>query len=128
MQKANAHGIIHSGGKGKSPLRPKREEGGRALMPTYISLANWTEQGISDVKQTLERADQSAQLAQKHGCTLERLFWTVGPYDLVAIVEAPDEESAMAYALEVGSSGGVRTTTLPAYDHEAMSRVVQRLG
>jgi len=59
---------------------------------------------------------------------LSQLYWTVGPYDLVAIVEAPDEESAMAYALEVGSSGGVRTTTLPAYDHEAMSRVVQRLG
>jgi uncharacterized protein with GYD domain len=97
-------------------------------MPTYISLANWTDQGVRDVKETLTRADQNAQLAQKHGCTLAQLYWTVGPYDLVAIVEAPDEESAMAYALEVGSSGAVRTTTLRAYDREEISGVIRRLG
>jgi uncharacterized protein with GYD domain len=97
-------------------------------MPTYISLANWTDQGVRGVKETLTRADQNAQLAQKHGCTLAQLYWTVGPYDLVAIVEAPDEESAMAYALEVGSSGAVRTTTLRAYDREEISGVIRRLG
>jgi uncharacterized protein with GYD domain len=58
-------------------------------MPTYISLVNWTEQGITNVKETLQRADRSAELAQKHGCTLSQLYWTVGPYDLASIFDAP---------------------------------------
>jgi uncharacterized protein with GYD domain len=97
-------------------------------MPTYITLVNWTEQGIGNVKETLPRADKSAELAQKHGCTLSQLYWTVGPYDLVSIVEAPDDESATAYLLEVGMGGDVRTTTLRAYDSEQMSGIIQRLG
>ena len=97
-------------------------------MPTYIALVNWTGQGIGNVKETLQRADKSAELAQKHGCSLSQLYWTVGPYDLVSILEAPDDESATAYLLDVGSRGDVRTTTLRAYDREQVSGIIQRLG
>jgi uncharacterized protein with GYD domain len=97
-------------------------------MPTYIALVNWTNQGIGNVKETLARADASAELAQKHGCTLSQLYWTVGPYDLVSILEAPDDESATAYLLDVGSRGDVRTTTLRAYDRKQVSGIIQRLG
>jgi uncharacterized protein with GYD domain len=55
-------------------------------------------------------------------------YWTVGPYDVVYILEAPDEESASAFLLDVGSRGVVRTTTLRAYDREEMSRIIERLG
>ncbi len=97
-------------------------------MPTYVTLINWTNQGIRTVRETLDRADRAAELAQKHGASLERLYWTVGPYDLVGILEAPDEESATAFALEAGSGGAVRTTTLRAYDREEMSGIIERLG
>ncbi len=97
-------------------------------MPTYISLTNFTDQGIRTVRETLERAQRAAELAQKHGARLERLYWTVGPYDLVGILEAPDDESATAFALEAGSGGAVRTTTLRAFDREEMSRIIERLG
>lgn len=97
-------------------------------MPTYISLVNWTQQGIKEVKETLQRADENAELAQKYGCTLSQLYWTVGPYDLVTIAEAPDDESATAYALDVGSRGTIRTTTLRAYNREEMAEIIQRLG
>ncbi len=97
-------------------------------MPTYISLINFTDQGIRTVRETLERAQRAAELAQKHGARLERLYWTVGPYDLVGILEAPDDESATAFALEAGSGGAVRTTTLRAFDREEMSRIIERLG
>jgi uncharacterized protein with GYD domain len=97
-------------------------------MPTYISLVNWTQQGIEEVKEALQRADQNAELAQKYGCTLSQLYWTAGPYDLVTINEAPDDESGTAYALDVGSRGAVRTTTLRVYDREEMTRIIQRLG
>jgi uncharacterized protein with GYD domain len=96
-------------------------------MPTYVSLLNFTDQGIRTVKDTLQRADSAAELAQKHGGSMQ-LYWTVGPYDIVAILEAPDDESATAFLLEAGSRGNVRTTTLRAYDRDEMSSILGRLG
>ena len=97
-------------------------------MPTYVTLFNWTDQGIRNVRDTLDRADRSAELAEKHGARLEQLYWTVGPYDLVAIIEAPDDNAVTALLLELGSTGNVRTTTLRAYNREEMSRIIERLG
>jgi uncharacterized protein with GYD domain len=96
-------------------------------MPTYISLLNFTDQGIRNIKDTLQRGDSATEAAQKHGASLQ-LYWTVGPYDLVGILEAPDDESATAFPLEAGSWGNIRSTTLRAYDREQMSGILQRLG
>jgi uncharacterized protein with GYD domain len=97
-------------------------------MPHYILLVNWTDQGIRNVKGTIERVESGTQLAQKHGVTLEQVYWTIGPYDIVALAEAPDDESATAFAVELGSAGNVRTTTMRAYDREEMSGILGRLG
>jgi uncharacterized protein with GYD domain len=97
-------------------------------MPTYVSLFNWTDQGIRNVRDTVQRRDQADALAEKYGVTIEQVYWTVGPYDLVTIVEAPDDESATAMLLELGMGGNLRTTTLRAYDREEMSGIIQRLG
>ena len=96
-------------------------------MPTYISLLTFTDEGIRTVRDTIQRADSAAELAQQHGGSLQ-VYWTVGPYDIVAIVEAPDDESATAFLLEAGSWGNVRTNTLRAYDRDQMSGIIQRLG
>jgi uncharacterized protein with GYD domain len=96
-------------------------------MPTYVSLIHWTDQGIREVTETLDRAARAEEHLQRYGGRFERLYWTVGPYDLVAIIEAPDDESATAFLLEVGSWGNVRTTTLRAYDREQMSSIVERV-
>ena len=96
-------------------------------MPTYVSLLNFTDQGIRNVKESPQRADSAAELAQKYGGSVQ-LYWTVGPYDLVAILEAPDDESATAFLLEATSLGNVRSTTLRAYDREEMSGILERLG
>jgi uncharacterized protein with GYD domain len=97
-------------------------------MPRYVVLVNWTDQGIRNVKQTIERTDHGGEIAQKHGLKLEQAYWTVGAYDMVTIFEAPDEEAISAHLLEIGSLGNVRTTTLRAYDEEEMSGILQRLG
>jgi uncharacterized protein with GYD domain len=97
-------------------------------MPTYVALVNWTDEGIRNVRQTVERADGVTKLAEKYGGRVERLYWTLGPYDLVGIIEAPDDESASAFALEISSAGSTRTTTLRAYDRQEMSSIVERLG
>jgi uncharacterized protein with GYD domain len=97
-------------------------------MPTYVTLMNWTDQGIRSAKETVQRRDQANTLAEKYGARIEQVYWTVGPYDLVTIIEAPDDESATAMLLELGSAGNLRTTTLRAYDREEMSSIIQRLG
>ena len=97
-------------------------------MPTYISLLNFTDQGIRTVTDTIQRAEGAAELAQnKYGCILQT-YWTVGAYDVVYILEAPDDKSATAFLLEVGSKGVVRTTSLRAYDRQEMSGIIRRLS
>ncbi len=97
-------------------------------MPTYVVLMNWTDQGIRTVRETVQRRDQADALADKHGARIEQVYWTVGPYDIVTIVEALDDESATAFLLDLGTQGNLRTTTLRAYDREQMSGIIQRLG
>ncbi len=96
-------------------------------MPTYVVLVNWTDQGIRNVKDTIERTDSGGEIAQKHGLKLEQAYWTVGAYDMVCIFEAPDDEAIAVHLLEIGSLGNVRTTTLRAYDEKEMSGILQRL-
>ena len=96
-------------------------------MPTYVVLVNWTEQGLKNVKHTTERTDSGGEIAGKHGLKLEQAYWTVGPYDMVTIFEAPDEQALSAHLLEIGSMGNVRITTLRAYDEQEMSGILQRL-
>jgi uncharacterized protein with GYD domain len=97
-------------------------------MPSYLILFNWTEQGIRNVRDTVDRYDRATELAEKHGVSLEQIYWTVGPYDLAAVAEAPDDESVSAFLLELSSAGNIRTTTLRAYNREEMSNLLQRLG
>ena len=96
-------------------------------MPRYVILVNWTEQGLKNVKQTLQRTDSGADLAKKHGLKLEQAYRTVGAYDMLTIFEAPDEQALSAHLLEIGSLGNVRTTTLRAYSEQEISGILQRL-
>jgi uncharacterized protein with GYD domain len=97
-------------------------------MPTYISLISWTEQGIKAYGDSVERYQQARELAEKVGVTLTASYWTLGPYDVVAISEAPDDESATAFALAVSSQGNVRTTTMRAFDADEMKSIVAKTG
>ena len=97
-------------------------------MPTYIALFNWTDQGIQNVTQTVNRYDKSTELAEKHGVRFEQVYWTVGPYDIVGVFEGADDESVSAFLLELSSAGNLRTTTLRAYNRDEMSGILERLG
>jgi uncharacterized protein with GYD domain len=97
-------------------------------MPTYIALINWTDQGIQNVKETVNRYDKSTELAEKHGVGFEQVYWTVGPHDIVVVIEGPDDESVSAFLLELSSAGNLRTTTLRAYNRDEMSGILGRLG
>jgi uncharacterized protein with GYD domain len=95
-------------------------------MPTYIALLNWTDQGIRNYGDTTQRAEAFAAALQTLGAGLVNLYWTVGPYDLVGIVDAPDDETATAALLQVGGLGSVRTTTLRAFGRDEMDRIIAK--
>jgi uncharacterized protein with GYD domain len=78
-------------------------------MPTYVVLVNWTDQGIRNVKHTIERTDSGGEIAEKHGLKLEQTYWMVGAYDMVTVFEPPGDEAMSAHLLEIGSLGNVRT-------------------
>ena len=97
-------------------------------MVTYIALSNFTDQGIRNVKDSTKRADAVKVAAKKFGATLTQIYWTLGKYDLVAIIEAPDDASATAFALAIGMAGNIRTQTLRAFSKEEMDGVLGKLA
>ncbi len=72
-------------------------------MVTYIALSTFTDQGIRGVKDTTKRADAVMGAAKKFGCNMTQLYWTLGQYDLVSVIEAPNDESATAFALAISA-------------------------
>lgn len=97
-------------------------------MATYIVLGNFTDQGIRTVKDTAKRAEAFKGMAQKAGVKVKELYWTLGQYDIVTVIEAPDEETATALGLSVGSLGNIRTQTLRAFGAEEMSRILGKMA
>ena len=87
-------------------------------MPTYVILMNWTDQGVRVDRDTVRRREQGDALAEKHGARIVHVYWTMGHYDIVTVIEAPDDESITAMMLELTAAGNIRTTTLRAFDHD----------
>lgn len=96
-------------------------------MPRYISLLNWTDQGIRNIKDTINRAQAGRQAFQAGGGQLLEVYWTLGQYDAVAIFDAPDDETATRLLLALGLQGNVRTATLRAFNEQEMGRILQGL-
>lgn len=93
-------------------------------MPTYVTLLNWTDQGVRAYEDTVQRSHQASAAMERLGVRMVSIYWTIGPYDLVAVVEAPDDETATAALLQVGSTGNVRTTSMRAFGAEEVERIV----
>jgi len=96
-------------------------------MATYIMLANFTEQGIRNVKASPDRAKAVGEMAKKCGVTIKDVYWTLGSYDVVAIYEAPDEASVTALGLSIGVQGNVRTQTLRAFTHDEIKGIIGKI-
>lgn len=96
-------------------------------MATFIVLAAFSDQGVRNVKQTIERADAFKQMAKKVGATVKDMYWTLGSRDVVAICDAPDDETATALALSVGTRGNVRSETLRAFSFDEMKKILGKM-
>jgi uncharacterized protein with GYD domain len=97
-------------------------------LPHYILLINWREQGISKIKESSDRYNSFKAQVEKAGGKLIGGYYTFGEYDVVIIIEAPNDETVMSVMLRVGSAGNVRTKTLKAFTAEEAMKIIKELS
>ncbi|HEX9671952.1 MAG TPA: GYD domain-containing protein [Burkholderiales bacterium] len=95
-------------------------------MATFISLVNFTDQGIRGVKDSPKRAEAVKAVAKKLGVTVKEIYWTVGRYDVVVVFEGEDE-AVTSTLLKIGSLGNVRSETLRAFSAAEMGRILSNV-
>ena len=96
-------------------------------MITYVVLTKFTDQGVKNAKDSPKRAEAFKQMAKTFGVTVKDIFWTQGRYDVVTVVEAPDEFSGMALNLSLSALGNIRTESLRAFSAEDMTKIVAKM-
>ena len=95
-------------------------------MATFITLINFTEQGIKKVKDSPDRFEKFRSMAEAMGVSVKSAFWTVGSYDMVVTVEG-EEAAAVAVLLKVGSLGNVRSQTMRAFSKDEMNGILTKM-
>ena len=97
-------------------------------MSTYIMLANWTDQGARNVKDSPRRLDAAKKALEDVGGEFKSFFMTMGDFDMVGVYEAPDDAVAARFTLQVGQLGNIRTRTLKAFPESAYREIIASLG
>ena len=95
-------------------------------MPTYVSLIRFTEQGAKNVRETRGRAAAFREAAKGAGVTVREVYWTLGAYDGLLVLDAPDEQTVTAAMVALGALGNVRTQTMRAFDESEIDDVLGR--
>lgn len=96
-------------------------------MPTYIWLTKWTDQGIRNVKETTKRAKSFREMAEKKGVKVREILWTMGRYDVILVIEAPNDETISRLALSLGMAGNVKSETLKAFSAQEIDQIIKEL-
>jgi len=96
-------------------------------MPTYIGLVKLTEQGMRNVKETTKRAKSFREMAELAGVKVREILWTMGRYDLMLVIDAPNDETMSRVALRLGMLGNVKTETLKAFSSQEMDEILKGL-
>src|SRR5262249_54399979 len=104
---------------------PPAHRGGR--MATYITTVRFTGQGFKGIQETTKRAAAFRAAARKLGAKVTDVYWTLGAFDGLLVLEAPDDETVTAALLHLGSLGNVQTTTVRAYGAAEMDRILAKL-
>jgi uncharacterized protein with GYD domain len=96
-------------------------------MPTYISFVQFTDKGIQAAKETTERVADWAAKVQSTGVSIKEMYWTLGQYDQVCILEAPDDETAASVLLAADMLGNIRTQTMRAFTTSEMDKILAKV-
>ena len=96
-------------------------------MATYVGLIQFTDQGIRNIRDTVKRGDAAVAEAEKMGMKIVEEFWTMGAYDVVIVVDAPNDETMSAFMLKIGSLGNVKSHTLRAFRRNEMENILAKV-
>jgi uncharacterized protein with GYD domain len=97
-------------------------------MPRFVSLIDWTQQGAATFQETVDRYEAAEQQFEQLGVRFVDVYWTLGEHDIVAVVEAPDDETATASLLAIGAQGNIRTKTMRAFSRDEMRAVIDKVS
>ena len=92
-------------------------------MPTYVMLANWTDQGLKAINDGPKRVDLAKKMLEEMGGTFRSLYMTMGQHDMVGIYDSPDDAVAARFTLMLGQLGYVRTSSMKAFPEEAYRQI-----
>ena len=96
-------------------------------MAHYVVLAQFTDQGVKGIKDTTKRAKAFRDLAIQMGSKIDTIYWTLGNYDVVLTLEAPNDETAAALLSKAGSLGNLKSQTLRAFTEQEMDGILQKI-
>lgn len=96
-------------------------------MPSHIALLNWTQQGIQNLKDSPARLEQAKAATKAVGGEIKSFYMTLGQYDVVAVIEAPDDDAFAKVMLAIASQGRVRSQTLKAFTEDEYRSIVGAL-
>ena len=96
-------------------------------MATYIGLMSFTDKGIQNVKESTKRAAAAKEAASKFGVNMRDIFWTMGEYDLVCVLEAEDEAALSAFSLGIAMQGNIRSRSMRAYTASEMDKIITKM-
>src|SRR5258708_5940139 len=97
-------------------------------MPTYITLVKWTQQGVQSIKDAPKRRTAGKEAAAAMGIKWHQAYMVMGQYDVVLLYEAPDDDTATKFALNLGMSGNFSTQTMRAYTEAEADALIATLG
>jgi uncharacterized protein with GYD domain len=96
-------------------------------MFTHIALLTFTDKGLHAIKDTTKRAAAAKEAARKTGVNMRDMFWTLGEFDAICVLEAEDEAALTAFSITTSQQGNVRTRTLRAYPAAEMDKILAKL-
>jgi uncharacterized protein with GYD domain len=96
-------------------------------MAIFIAVGSFTDQGIRNIKDTTQRAAAAKEVAGRFGVTMKEIYWTIGQYDMVCVLEAQDDASVSAFGLSIAALGNVRFQTLRAFSAAEMGQVLAKM-
>jgi uncharacterized protein with GYD domain len=97
-------------------------------MVTYIGLLSFTDKGLGTIKESTKRAAAAKEAAKKTGVNMREVFWTLGEYDVICVLEAEDEAALAAFSISTAKQGNVRTRTLRAFSAADMDKILAKVS
>ena len=97
-------------------------------MATYIMMIGLTQEGMQKIEESADRLEATKKTCRDLGAEIKEFFMTMGRYDGVFLLEAPDDETVAKIALTIGSRGAIRTETLRAFTEEEYRKIIADLS